>query len=268
MIKPILSNSIGKTFVATAMLATAVIGTNAETIKNKQQNNAEQTELVSKETAQALKSNAIALNNKSIEHNKKIDKVYIKNCEPEKSVKNKKSSLDAMYNVYGSYGANIQIQTAIDTHFIKGTINSYLEHLSFLNENRAKAQSIFSEFYEWQNNEFYSDLYQEELKMYEKEEYPSVETAINFVDKQILNPKYFEKGDIKIYEKGCDIFKSEQKDGNSPQGKSDLLAYKVHLMNSLAFFNQLTKKHELPDEYIFTYYFNYEFLNGEASIKP
>ena len=103
--------------------------------------------------------------------------------------------------------------------------------------------------------------------MYAQQEYPSAEKAIKFIDSHIHNSKYFIKDDVKIYNDNCERFKSKQTDKVSVQAKADLLAYKTHILNVLAFKNYLEKV-KVPKESILSYYFKYDFMNSKNCVKP
>ena len=78
----------------------------------------------------------------------------------------------------------------------------------------------------------------------------------------------FSKDDFKLYQKGCDYFRSNQKDKTSVKAQADLLAYKTHVINVLGFYNFLTKENDIPEKHLLNYYFDEYFLNGEGLIKP
>lgn len=270
MIKPIIASPVTRKFVTTAMLATSVLATNATIIHNDKNKTPQtfQTELIGADAAKTIKTNAMKLETFGFEHNKKLDDIYIKNCLPEISKKNKKDNLDAMYRVYGTFGATIEIQREIDSHFMEKAINSYLDHYSLTDQNRRAAQEIISHFYGWQDNVLFTDLLKDELKMYEEQDFPSAEKAISYVDKHINNKEFFTDVDKKIYDEHSRNFQSKQINKDGLQALSDLLAYKVHLLNILAFDNYFSKNHSVPEKQLFVVYFITEFVNGEASIKP
>ena len=269
MIKPILANPISRKFIATTMFATAVLGAGAlGTAAQTSKTHPQQVELVSKDAASALQAHSFTIEPPQVSHNRKLDRLYIKNCEQDKTAKYKRETLNAIYNVYGTYGATIEIQRNIDDHFFNETLDKYLEHFSIIDKKREKASNAISDFNTWRNDVFYTELFKDELKMYEEQEYPNADFAIETIDKHINNRKFFSKEDSEIYKKGTNYFLSKQKDKTSSKAKSDLLAYKVHLINSIAFYNYLTKVNALPEKHIFHYYFNYEFLNGESAIEP
>lgn len=270
MLKPILANPIGRRFIATSMFATAVLSASSLNLAARNsQIQSSQTELIDYETAKALHSRAININSQEVfKHNKKLDKIYLKNCEPEKTIKDKKETLRAIYTVYGTLGGSIEIQKEIDNHFAKQAIDSYLEHFSLNSKSRKHASEIITTFYKWQNDVFYTDLYKSELEMYEEQSFPTAEKFNEVLDNHMKNPKFFSKDDFKLYQKGCEYFKSNQKDKTSVEAQADLLAYKTHVINVLGFYNFLTKENDIPEKHLLNYYFDEYFLNGEGLIKP
>ena len=268
MIKSIIANPIGRRFVATTMLTTAVIGGDATKLCSAQNISTNvQTELINNNAAQALKANTISLESFSFERNRKLNKIYLKNCDIDRTQKNKKETIDAIYKVYGTYGATIELQNIIDSQFIESSINQYLEHFSFTDKTRAKAINLASEFYKWRDDVFFTELFADEQKMYEEQRFPSAEKAIEVIDNHINNDEFFSKQDKETYDKNSKWFLSEQKDKTSVQAKSDLLSFKVHLLNALAF-NRYFIKNNMPEDVIFRYYFNDKFVNGENCIEP
>lgn len=266
MIKPIFANRIGRNFIASTILATAALST--ATTSPATAKNTAQKEIVSQAASTAMQSNIINLGTFSMAHNKKLDKIYLDKCDTENSAKSKKSTLNAIYNVYGTYGATIEIQREIDDACIKESLNKYLTHFSYIGKERKAATKITSDFYEWKNDVFYTQLFQEELKMYEEQEYPSAEKAMEVIDNHINNSAFFSKEAKETYTKGCQYFQAKQTNKNPEIAKSDLLAYKVHLLNTLAFHKFFTEDNKIPEKHVFMYYLDYEFLNGYAKIKP
>ena len=268
MVKSIISSPIGKSFVATAMLTSAVISANATNINTANSSQKANNELVSKEAAKALKANTLSIGTFSYEHNKKLNKLYLENCALDEKKRDKKETLDAIYRVYGTYGATIELQRAIDAVFIEKALNAFLGHFDFTKKDQDLISQVASQFYGWQDNVYFTDLFREELKMYSEQDYPSAEKAIEYIDNHINNKNFFTDADIKTYNDHSEIFKSKQLNPDSAQGKSDLLAYKVHLLNILAFNNFFTQDHKMPERYLFMYYFSENFVNAENSIKP
>lgn len=269
MIKPIAIPQIGRRFIATTMLTTALVAANSTKI-NAQSNIDQnvQTELVSKDTAKALEAQNAKLKVNRIEQNQKLNRIYIKYCEKDKTIKSKKESLESIYKVYGTFGGSIEIQRIIDNDYIEKTFNSYIEHLNYFRHNRKISNEIFSKFKEWRNNVYYNRLWQEEIKMYEKDNIPSADKVLSVIDNHINNTEFFTEEDKKLYEEGTRYFKSQQKDTTSVSAKSDLIAFKTHVLNAIAFKNYFIEQKSMPDDYIFMYYLNYDFLNGDIKIKP
>ena len=141
-------------------------------------------------------------------------------------------------------------------------------HYALTDKERSTAQEITAHFYGWQDQILFTDLFREELKMYDEQEFPSAETAISYIDKHINNTNFFTETDKKIYEEHSRIFQSKQINKTNSQALSDLLAYKVHLLNVLAFNNYFTKEYAIPEKHLFNAYFHNDFINGQAAIKP
>lgn len=269
MLKTVFQKPVMSTFATTAMLTTAVI-TSSATNSNLKNNfiTPEQTEIISKAGAEALKNNAYTLEVSSFKHNKDLDKLYLKNCDIEKSTKYKKSILKSLYNVYGTYGATIEIQREIDNASLKEAFDLYLNHYKLDNKTKIKAIEIIADFEKWQNDVYYTELLKAEVEMYKKIPYPNVEQAIKIIDEHINNSEFFTKEDIKSYHGNSKKYQARQEKKDSEKAKADLLAYKVHLLNTLAF-NKILIKFNFPEAWILDYYFINEFINNKKSfIRP
>ena len=118
------------------------------------------------------------------------------------------------------------------------------------------------------NSEFFTDLYKKELEVYSAHRYPNSKQALKMLDKHIKNTKYFSPDDVEFYENHSKLFEARQKENHTIQAKSDLVAFKTHLLNALAFKNYLLEDNKIADTHSFIYYFNNEFVNGKNSIKP
>ena len=269
MIKPINPIRLGKILTTTMLLSGAILTSGAKNnlVQGVDKKDKAQTELVSKDNANAFVSNAVSLETHSFDHNKKLDKLYFKHCEPLNSEKGKRGSLKSIYKVYGTFGGTVELQRTLDSHFVKRTISSYINHFALSQQDVEKVQNIVSKFYEWENDEFFKELYLTELKMYEEQEFPSAEKVISYIDKHIDNSKYFTDDDRATYKTASRNFEAKQEKKNSVQSKSDLLAYKIHIMDALAYKN-FFEQNGIPEPSLFMYYFKHDFLNGEAKIRP
>ena len=268
MLKTVAQKPATRKFIATTMIATSVAVADVNNLNAKDTlNTSIQTEVISKAGAEALKSNAYTLEVTNPERNKNLEKLYIKSCENGKSVKEKKKSLDAIYRVFGTYGATIEVQRQIDDAYLAKAFNSYTGHYVLTDSARNDADQKIEDFNQWKNDIFYTELFKSELEMYEEEPFPSAEKAISVIDNHINNPNFFSEADVEFYNNESEVFKSLQTESESVQAKSDLLAYKVHLLNSLAF-SKYIKDKPFPEYSILSYYFSYEFVNGGSSIKP
>lgn len=262
MVKAIFSNPIGRKIVATTMFTTAIVSTNATNLKTINSNDIDNhTEIISKSASSALRNNIITFSTKNQEHNKKIEKNLAKICNSNKEIKRLKESTTAIYKTFGTFGGTIELQRIIDDYYIENTFDKYKEHYSMNEKKIEYADQIFSHFLGWKDNVYYTELFSEELKLYETTDFPAAEVFFNVIDNHVNNKNFFLEEDAVIYKKLSDNFKSKQKETFSLQAKSDLIAYKIHLLNTLAFYNYFEQVKDLPDKYIFKTNFRYDFVN-------
>ena len=74
--------------------------------------------------------------------------------------------------------------------------------------------------------------------------------------------------DEKLYEEYSKKFVANQKETESVQAKSDLISYKIHLLNSLAFNDYFCQQNPMPKNYIFLTFLGFDFINGDGVVKP
>lgn len=268
MVKSIISSPLTRKVATMAMLTTSVTLASANNLNTNNVNNeTNQTELMSYEAATSLIAKTVDIIDCS-EHNKKLNKLILKNFDKTKDAKEIKTLINETYRTLGTFGATIELQRMLDDISIEKTINLYLSHFSLLDKNRNIAQQIISQFYGWKDNVFYTDLKNEEMTLHFSKNSLSANDYINKIDKHINNNKFFNQEEIDFYKTYSKKFVSQQKDKNSLQAKSDLLAYKVHLLNSLAFNKFFLLDNSLPNEKTFLGIFNFDFIFGEDTIKP
>ena len=269
MVKAIFSNPIGRKIATTAMLTTAVLSTNAANLKNNNASNTTpQTEVVSKEAAEAIRVRFQEVRLQHFDHNKKMDKLILDTTDSRKETRNTKTTLDAIYKVHGTFGAMIELQRLLDDYYIDNAFDSYLNHYDMDYSKSNTAKEIISHFYGWRDNVYYTELYKKELKMFKKQGVPTADECIKVIDNHIHNKNFFLQEDVGIYEEFSNNFIKKQSEPNTVQGKSDLLAYKVHLLNAIAFSNYFFNENKMPKENILMVSLGYDFINGKGVIKP
>lgn len=269
MIRKIATSPINTRFITTSLVISSLlcgIATADAGNKNNKRKNIT-TEVVSKDVAQSLQSNIFNLGTFSQEHNRKLDRAFLKIIDSKTSSKDKKQYLDSLYNNLGTFGATIELQRNIDDYYMQNTFEIFCGHYNFTNKDIIKIEEMSSKFNQWKEEVLYPGLEQKE-KALQTDSFLSAEKAIEIVDKHLLNKTFFIDGDFDIYNSACENFKSKQTDKNSAMSKSDLLAYKVHILNALAFKNFINSRDDNTDSHIFNYYYHRYFINGEASIKP
>lgn len=269
MVKAIFSSPIGRKIATTAMLTTAVIGANASNLKTNNENvSINQTEVVSPEAAMALKTRIVTVSNDKYEHNKKMDKLLLATCQKPSETKNVKTSADAVYRIFGTYGAMIELQRSLDDYYMEKTFDAYLQHYGMSENDRKAASEIISHFNGWKDNVYYAELFKDELEMYEKEGVPTFEACIEMVDNHINNKEFFEEEDKVLYNEFSNKFMSKQSQLDTVQAKADLLAYKVHMLNAIAFNNYFANNDSIPNSHLLLTAFGYDFVNGDGVVKP
>jgi len=268
MVKSIISSPLTRKVATMAMLTTSVTLASANNLNTNNVNNeTNQTELMSYEAATSLRAKTVDIID-CHEHNKKIDKLLLNKLDKAKDTKEIKAYIDDTYKKLGTFGATIELQRLLDDISIENTIDQYLSNFTFLDKNRDIAKQLISQFYGWKDNVFYTDLKNEEITLHLSQKSLSADDYINKIDEHINNDSFFNEEEIDIYKNYSKDFVSKQKNKNSLQAKSDLLAYKVHLLNSLAFNKFFLQDNRLPNERTFFSLFNYNFIFGEDTIKP
>ena len=263
-----MKNSVGRRLLTTAFVAGAVGLTtpNLAVTKNNQDIIVE-TKKSDRRTDKFLEINAYNIGTYSFEHNKRLDRLYLENCNLDESNKNKKANLNLLYLDHGTFGATIELQRAIDNEFLTRAIDSFWGHYTFTNEDIERTKPFIEKFQDWRKNTFDAELKVAEEELFDSQKIPSAENTIAIVDSHIKNNKFFNQQDINLYNKFCKDFETKQGNRNSVQAKSDLLAFKIHLINAMAFYNYFVNKTNMPENRLFMYYLSYEFINNKNFIK-
>lgn len=268
MIKPIVLNSFGRKVLTTAMFATAVANANSANLSARNAEiNSDTTMVTKQQNFEVIKIHTYHLGTYSFDRNKKLDKIYLKYCSPEVKRADKKETLKFLYETFGTYGATIEIQKMIDENFLQESYKKYLEHFALSKNDIKNFNKVVSDFEEWKSGVFYKDFQSTKDKIYGKKGVPSAESAIEAIDDYVSKTALVSKTDLLAYNKTSQRFSSKQKDKESALAKSDLLAYKVHLLNALVFKKYFFEINKSYDSYLYSFYFQ-EFINSEASIKP
>lgn len=268
MVKAIFPNSIKKV-ATTVMFTTAVLGASANELKRANEaNEVNQTELVSKEAATAIKNQAVIKYADKTEHNKKIDELLLDTCNNSKETKEIKKSMDLIYGVLGTYGAMIELQRSLDDFYVDEAFDKYLQQDELTEFDKNNAAQVISHFQGWKDNVYYSELFESEIEMYDRTTLPDADACLAVLDNHINNKEFFAEDDKIIYNEFSNFFLSKQRETESVQAKSNLIAYKVHLLNSLAFNNYFSKADKMPKEKLFALSLANEFINGKGVVKP
>ena len=269
MVKAIFSNPLTRKVVASTMFATAVVGANATNLKNENNDNLiNQTEVMSKDAASIYKVRVEEVKLRHFQHNEKLDKMLLETCDKAKDVKNMNTKINDIYNSIGTYGAAIEIQRCLDNHYIEDAFEAYNEHYAMSDEDIAFASEMISHFHGWKDLVFYNELYKTEAEIYKKSPVPSLKECSEMLDNQINNTEFFKEDDKKLYYEFVGKFISRQQEKTSVNSASDLLAYKSHLLNALAFNNYFEEYKSIPNYHILVANLGSIFVNGDGAIKP
>lgn len=266
MVKAIFATPLTRKVVATAMFVSAVAGASATNKGNDlPKERAEQVEVASKSSVTALKARIINMNYNKTSHNKKLDKKY---SEIYSSNLEKKKYLTERYNQYGFYGASIVLQKEIDDFYLESSISEYLSN-NYLSPKEVNSLKAFlKEFKTWRETEYSPMINEVVNSIVHKVDFPLAEDYNKALDRFVQTSSIFILNSREIYNDRIQKFVSKQKDKDSEQAKSDLLAYKTHIINSLAYSIQIHQKRSMP------YYFGLNrtvqivLVDGEANVKP
>lgn len=134
-------NGIAKKGVFASMLASAVALGASTPIKNTRQDKLpQQTELMSKQAAEALKVNSLTQDTIPTMHNKKLDDMLLRFYDKDEDKIKVKEFIQQLYDDWGTYGASALIQTQIDVNMFVEFLNGNAEILKKFpyGENRYK----------------------------------------------------------------------------------------------------------------------------------
>lgn len=267
MVKAI-SSSLVRKFATTALATLAVTGVYAHNLKQESVNNENnQTEVVSKETAQALQANFVAFQQTPIIRNAKLDNLYLKDCKSTEDFNATKASLNKFYEALGTYGATAELQKGIDNQYIERTFNKYLSESNLTQKEREEAEAVISNFYGWKDNIYTKAILDEEAMFYSSDRLPEEYELNDLYNSRARKNAYFNEALSITYFELLEGFIDKLPSLLSRDTASNILAYQVHIFNSLAYLNYFNEN-PMPKMDKFVNIFFDDFMHGEACIKP
>jgi hypothetical protein len=266
MVKAIFTSPISRKIATTAMLTTAVLGANATSLKTGNQNNTtNQTEVVSKEAALAIKNSTTMSNNtpaqetKSFAINNRLAQMFLETCENEQEIKDTKESIKYMFSNFGTFGATVEGQINLEEHYAQEAIKELATYSDF---NKlfgyGVADYLAKEFPTWLNNTFYKEFLDYKDKIYTNTNAPSAEECIKVLDEYVINSEIFDIVNefeysklVKAYEKKQnEFFQKHPENYDTIQVLADRIAIRVHAIMAQSVYAYFTCQFASSDNYL------------------
>lgn len=242
-------NSTVRNFVFGAAIAgTAMLLGASSPVKNtRAESEPQRTELMSEETANALRVNVLQQNpTVPSVHNKKLDDMLLRFYDKEEDKINAKAFIDQLYEDWGTYGASALIQTQIDVNMFVEFLNGNAEILKRFpyGENRYKDATKYSHsaidkvkqpIMEWLEPN-YSKAFAPVFSSFDHK--PAADELITALDNYVKKNEYnlFKGAYFNEYSNPSTQFKDDlDRNLGEIQNASDLIAYKIHRANQMLF---------------------------------
>lgn len=244
------TTTISKGFIEAIIASTVLLGASSPIKSTKQETQPVQTELMSKESAEALKANSLQQTpTVPTVHNPKLDATYKKFAESQEDLNFINKKCNDMYNNLGTYFGTAIIQKEIDSRMliallqkktgliIKNNINSQLGK---------KIESFGEPFYktitpnadvitQWLYK--YNAVINNNLKFDHKPTAEEVNDRLDFIAENKMQFTQEELSEYLIY--SDDFLKNKIKNNKGIVAASDLLAFKMFMIDRLAFAKEL-----------------------------
>lgn len=271
-------NGVAKKAALGAMLASSVAMFASNPIKTARTDNPPQTEVVSKDGAEALKVMTFPQQqNPAVPtvHNKALDEKCLKFCDTEEEKKHMNDFLSMNYNKYGSYLGSAIIQQNIDLNMFLEFLDGNIDILKRFDEeaynkiDRAAMQKVVekSEPIKQWLNENYFKVYNQPFGQFDHS--PDADEVNSALDTYVKNDPYQLFDNFPAYKFAVVNYNDCLKKSNADkvQKDSDLIAAKIHTANELLFLNLLDKS-ELNIHYNRSVNDNFRaFMDATRAIK-
>lgn len=238
---------LGAAVVSTAML----LGASSPIKNTRQEKEPVQTELMSKESAEALRLNSLQQTKQSVPtvHNPKLDATLMKFAENQDDVSYVKNMTNNFYSNMGTYLGSVLLQREIDINMLDAFLNRNLNVVVNNGINYSlgkKIQGYGDAFYKtitpnanriinWLDS--YRNVINNNLKFDHK---PTAEEVNDRLDYIAENKMQFTKDEIIEYHVYCnDFLRNHIKGKTGIQSSSNMLAYKMFMINKIAFAKEL-----------------------------
>ena len=242
-------NGVAKKAALGAMLASSVAMFASNPIKTERTENPPQTEVVSKDGAEALKAMTFPQQqNPAVPtvHNKALDEKFLKLADTEEEKQYVNNLLSNIYAKNGSYLGSAMVQQNIDVNMFLAFLDGNIDILKRFDEeaynkiDRDAMQKVVEKgepIKQWLN-ENYFNVYNQPFGQFDHSpDYEELNSALyNYIE---LDPyKLFENGSL-LYKYDSKIANEMLENSNmdNTQKNSNLMAVKVHAVNKTLFNN-------------------------------
>lgn len=258
MIKAITQSPRVRNLVLAAMIAGSAIG--AQAVSNPARSNSSssaQTEVMSSQAASAVTASRKA-SAPALEYNKKVAKHFLKDGTEAQKAENLKGIKD-MCAEHGTYYATMMMQLIVDDGYLKEIVDKFpaaaREHIELETAYMKRAGSGFlggaanssnldftnldkniNTFKNFTTNGFVNLRAELMSKVAKTGQYPTYEACSQVIDNYVLNEiGYFTDTDKKGYKDSVNAYRAKMTPAyrNSVQGKSDVIAYKMFMLDSM-----------------------------------
>lgn len=245
------TKTISKGFIGAIIASSVLLGASSPIKNTKQETLPAQTELMSKESVEALKANSLQQTpTVPTVHNPKLDATLMKFAENQDDSIYVKKFLNDTYSNYGTYMGSAIIQSEIDINMflsfidgnkeiLKGFPNGEKLYYEAMIGDTEKIKTKSEELKKWiQENHaaVYSPFF------YQFDHKPTSQETIDALDEYVkINNHTFENRYWQIYTNPSEEFEKKLQNSNNSivQKRSDLIAYKMYLADKSLFRNLL-----------------------------
>lgn len=246
-------NSVAmKVVLGVAVVSIAMLLGASSLIKNtRQEKEPVQTELMSKESAEALRLNSLQQTKQSVPtvHNPKLDGMFLKFAESSEEVNSCNKLLSEIYVGNGTYLGSALLQKEIDIQMLYALItkNTIVVIKNNINPNLGKKINSYGEVFfktitpnselidKWLDK--YTQVINRNLQFDHK---PTAEEVNDRLDYIAENKCNFTKDEIIEYRVYChDFLRNKIKDKKGIQAVSDMIAFKMYIIDKLNFIKEL-----------------------------
>lgn len=248
----VINNAARKIVLGTAFVSIAMLLGASSLIKNtRQEKEPVQTELMSKESAKALRVNSLQQTKQSVPtvHNPKLDGMFLKFAESSEEVNSCNKLLSEIYVGNGTYLGSALLQKEIDIQMLYALItkNTIVVIKNNINPNLGKKINSYGEVFfktitpnselidKWLDK--YTQVINRNLQFDHK---PTAEEVNDRLDYIAENKMQFTKEEVAEYYIYADKFlRNGIKYKKDIQSAADLIAFKMFMIDKIAFSKEL-----------------------------